>query len=530
MKKFLAFFLVIAIMLTSCIALISCNGNNDVPGGNGDDDNGTTPDFASMEPDEMFKTAVSYTLTQGTDAAFSLYEKIFTGFENTLSGTLNDTAASGAIDVEVSPVILGSVLPGVSLNKITAEYDVNFISDTGAAADLLLSCGDVELGKAEIYFEKSTSDLYLALPGLIEDTLKINLTDAFSSDIPSDIPIDTLSSIKFSKYISAVKDYIPKALDLVLDKISGVEKSETTITANGVTANAVMLTTKLTATVARDMVIAVIDDLMTNEEIKELIIGFYNDNAAALGFDYYESADALYEELMAMLEEEKAYITEDFTDNGEELTIKLYLDSEYTHLIGTEIELPDDEFTYSLLYAENGNDIGEEFSCTVDGETISSLSFKATKSDNGLFNGTMTIETEGMEILTVELENVNYEKAKDGDFSGKYTLIPGEALSDSVDSLIDPSSMKLVIDIKEISSDKADFSLALLMAGFDVDSDTTLIKLSITNEKTDSETITFPTETVSDAEAWAASINTDELMSRLAELGLTEDILSGYMY
>ena len=142
----------------------------------------------------------------------------------------------------------------------------------------------------------------------------------------------------------------------------------------------------------------------------------------------------------------------------------------------------------------------------------------------------MTVNSNGDELLTVEFENVNYEEIKDGKFGGKYTIIPGEVLSDSIDSLIDPSSMKLVIDIKEISTDKTDFSLALLMAGFDINSDTTLIKLSVTNEKTDSKPITFPTETVSDAEAWAASINTDELMSRLAKLGISEDILSGIIY
>ena len=63
--------------------------------------------------------------------------------------------------------------------------------------------------------------------------------------------------------------------DVMKQKITEVEKSETTITANGVTADAVVLTTKLTATIARDMVVAVMDDLMTSEEIKVLIIDFY---------------------------------------------------------------------------------------------------------------------------------------------------------------------------------------------------------------------------------------------------------------
>ncbi len=523
MKKLLALFLTVALTLTSCIALVSCNGNTP---GNED----KTPNYAAMEPTELFKTVLTDGIKNGTDAAFTVYEKMFSAFENTVSGNFSGTAATGTIGVEISPLLIGSVLPGVSLNKITAEYDVNFAPDSGLATNLALLCGDIELGKAEIYFDKSTNDAYIALPGLADGTLKMNLEEAFSSaGMPDDMQFEQLSSIELAKYISAVKDYLPKALGLVLDKITAVEKTEETITANGVSAEAIVLTTKINATVARDMIVAVMDDLMTSEDIKNLIKGFYNDNAAIFGFDYYESADELYDEVVSTIAEEKAYLIDSITDDGEEMTVKLYLTSEYA-LTGLEIKVPDDTLDFSVIYAENGNEIGEEFSFTVDGEKLSSGTLKGTKADGGLFSGTMTIEADGGEMLTVEFENVDYEKAKDGVFSGKYTIIPGSEFAGSMDSLIDPSSMKLVVNLKEVSADKFDIELSLLMTGFDVDNDTTFVKISITNEKTAPESITFPTETVSDPEAWAATLNLEELMSRLKAIGISEDILGGLMY
>ena len=70
MKRFLSLFLIIALMLTSCLALISCGKDK-----NQADDN--TPDYAKMEPAEMFKSAISYTMTQGIDTGFTMYEKVF---------------------------------------------------------------------------------------------------------------------------------------------------------------------------------------------------------------------------------------------------------------------------------------------------------------------------------------------------------------------------------------------------------------------------------------------------------------------
>lgn len=342
------------------------------------------------------------------DAELPDYKKGFGGKE-----TIELELSESAIDM------IEALAEGIDLSwltKIGIDADV-YMSDSVIGVNMLTKLGGSDLIGIEFIMDMAGKNAYFTIPDILSKYLKMDTSEAFAS---SDADISAMFSQigDFSKLPDAktVNSLADKYIDMFLDGVNKVERTEGTLTANGVEEKCTVLKITVTETDARAICKKILESAKNDTELKSVIASlcdWYVDIMAIAD----ETWDLSGEELCTEFYDNIDYMLEDIAENDSEaledeeaIIITDYINGK-DEIIGRTISDEDEDL---LFYGTATGKDGFGFELAVEGTTL--LVGKGN-SDKKL-NGTFTFTEEGTDYATVTLKDIDMKKLEKGSLSG----------------------------------------------------------------------------------------------------------------
>ena len=222
------------------------------------------------DPADYFKHVEGAPIEDGIDTITSLYD-VSLAFD----GKLNKIGAEATADIELSEEALNMI-------ELLAGVDVSWLSnigiDTGVymdgevyGVDIGLLLGESKLLSLDVICDYVSGMIYLSVPEVLTKALAINYNDAADTDLSATV-IDP-SMLPEGKTLNALAK---KYINMVLDGIENVERTEGKIAANGIEQNCSILTVTVTEEDAKAIAKTVLESARADEELKAVIIAFGN--------------------------------------------------------------------------------------------------------------------------------------------------------------------------------------------------------------------------------------------------------------
>lgn len=319
-----------------------------------------------------------------------------------------------------------------------------------------------------------------------------------------------------------MKDILPELVKVAFKSIDNVEREKETFTANGVDQKATCLTIEVDEQMLRDMAAAVLEELATSKDVKNLIKDLYEDmDEFSASMDVtmeYDSADAMYDGFVKAMEEALNEVSEPAVSDEVLMTLKTWVNGS-NEILAVSMSI-DGGAELFVGKAKDGNKVGYEISMTSGGYTLFEVLGEGTQKGNKL-TAEFVVEVEGEgELLVLETEDLDIKKLKKGEFDGKIVLSFGEELLDtmgseaamlsgaklSISGTADDKKCDLEITVRALGSDLCTVRLKQKI-GSNVN-----IKVSDKNTQTD------PIE-------WAESMEFDKIIDRLEKAGVSDEIV-----
>lgn len=326
------------------------------------------------DPAELFEYAEMKAFDSAAESLAEAYDKYLDNAKNT-----KGTGGVVSMDIDLSEEALGML-------QLAVNMDLSWLSNIGfegkaysdkdsTSSNISLLLGDSRIADIQMLVENSTSSVYFAVPEALTKTLKIS-GDALSQplngfnfeDMPSG---DTL--------VPLVKRYV----EIFVTGIENVEKSEGTLTANGVSESCTVVKATLTPADAANIMKKMIETAKTDTDLKDLIVKL-GDFAVQIPNSGVESGDALYTSLMEELELKLTDLEEyDFESEGDSKPIIItdYINSK-NEIIGRAVSNETGEF---VSYGKAVSDGKFGFEVKVEEKTVILGSGTTGKTTSGTF-------------------------------------------------------------------------------------------------------------------------------------------------
>lgn len=348
LKKLLRSILAIALaatMILGCVAMLS--GCQDGSGnGEGDGDNKTTEpgnknDWynENMSDKEYMQGLYKNQISDMIDGLTSVYGAL---------GSLNPDAAlemsaNSSVSIQVGDMIIdmledsyesstGSSMDFGFLSKVGLDMNVAMNGDLMKNEMALLLSGK-KIATVSMLMNMSQSIMYLAVPELNDDFIKVDMGDAGVaapsvagmvgqiSEIMQVLPSEEQLNTLLTRYVG-----------IVLENLKNVERTTTTLELDGLKQDVTALSVKVYEEDAYAVVKAVLTAALEDKELEKALEGV----SELAGTDLYPQ---LKEEIEYILEDMEG-AEEDFdTENYIELIT--YTDSDH-NIVGHELNMPDD--------------------------------------------------------------------------------------------------------------------------------------------------------------------------------------------
>ena len=449
--------------------------------------------FSSPEAQQLYtyKKLAEKTADNYGDAIVKTDEE-YSG-KGELAVALGDSAKSliSAAGIDVS-----------GMESVNLAYDANVSADI-TSLDLALSYNGESLITADAVVDLKNKVMTLSVPELNDKALKLDLSDYMAE-------MDESLNINVSDIVSKLPDQelfeglLKKYLEIALKELQGVTKEAADLTVGDITVKSNLLTTEFTEKMLGEAAVKVMEAVKEDEDIKQQFINF----CELAGEDGEES----YKDFIVGIEESLA--SADVAELTDEVvfTLKTWVDSSFDILA---VEVTAEDGVLFLGSVENNEALAAELSFESDDTESFKVTFDGTNKRN-VYDGDIAVYFEGENMLNIACEGIDTEADS---FVGKMTLTSsylGEAMGNEL------ASMAEITLEGKTEGNKNTVVIGVGASG------SQLGTLTLTSEPHEFTAPKLHTDTVDDAETWAASINTESLMTKLTETGLM-DIVSSVM-
>ncbi len=426
------------------------------------------------------KDPVKYEQELEMDLVESLTDDLIEVYDEYID-TATDSESNSArteLDIELSPEALDLIEAALaaadvemdlsSLSNISFDSEIYVKNGEVSTYDMVLGIGENELLGFELILDSNTKEGILGLPGLLEKYIKVDVSalwdmmaeelDGEMADLETLLPeAPDLSKLPDGKTIEKL---IIKYAEIIINGINKVERTEATVTANGVEAPCDMLTITVTQSDARAVAKAFLTEARSDKELEEALLAFvdayadYLSNAIGeeipLGAELYSEMCKGIDGLLAELEETEV------SESDSAIVITNYVDKD-DEIIGRALSLDGEELA-AYAYAENDGSFG--FELRVDGEKYVVGSGTTGK----LLNGRFDVVAEGIELtLSVKDFDLNNFK-KNGLLNGTFEFDLGALFEsmgdDSLAVLGNSTIIRVEIEQKNEESIRLVYGLA----------------------------------------------------------------------
>ncbi len=421
------------------------------------------------DPAELFKYAEMKSL-DGVLASFT------DAYDDYLGNITNSKAASGisSLDIDLSEEALGMI-------ELLAEMDLSWLSNIGIDCEaytdkdfisgkISLLLGESRIADIQMMIDKADSSVCFAIPEALTKTLKIqgdasSISLALFENLPSG---DSLANI--------VKKYV----EIFVSGIEKVEKSDGTLTANGVSENCTVVKATLTEIDAANILKQMIETAKTDAELKTLITNI-GDTLAQMPNADIEGGEELYNSFIEDLEWKLEDIDEMDSERSDEIDAFIVTDyiNSKNEIIGRALSNDQGEF---ISYGKAEKDGSFGFELKIEEEKVLRGEGKTGKTINGTFiigDG----DNDCAEIILKDIDEKLTKGTVDVKLLESFDLVGEEMLS----AFLKVYSLRISF---ESSADKMNFKLSV-MNGEDE-----FASISMKGEEKKVEKLTVPTEDV----------------------------------
>lgn len=310
-----------------------------------------------------------------------------------------------------------------------------------------------------------------------------------------------------------LEELISRYMNLVIDCINNVSKSNTTLSVEGVSQKCTMLKVTIDSGSLQNIAETVLVEMQNDDELQTLIINMLSANEDAAGDEAY--TDELYNEFQEFLEyliNELDYLS--YMD--EDMIMNVYVDGK-GNIIGRTISFYD--LAFSKLTPEKGGKNGYELSYKYDNDSIR-LAGTGTRS-GGTLNGNYSMEVNDIPVIDIIVNNLTGQN--NGRLNGRLEIMPSAEVSRIVSKIPKLSFIgysTLILDFGS-ASDSNTFKMSLTTTKYDIGS------ISISSKTGNASVPAIPDsndiimiEDEDDIIEWVEGIDLDNLISAMKSAGI----------
>lgn len=428
------------------------------------------------------------------------------------------------LDVEVTEDLLSNlnVNEELDINKASLVYSIDAEGTDRVGVDLGIKVQDTTLANVQVYMDLAEQELVLAVPGLIPDAVKLDLSEEFDSEDLEQFKAyqEFMSEENIKKILpkqDLVKTILPAVVKAALAEVEEVQKGKSKFEAGGIEQNAKCLEIEITSEVLAKMAIGAMEEIKENQDVKEYIetlAGALDEQKDLLDLGSYDVND-MYDDMVDGLDE-LIDTLEDVDDNDELFTLTTWVNGKFD-IIAVEVEVPDEAKVFMGM-ANDKKNFGYEFSVEVE-EEIAFLIEGQTELEKDKLSGSFDFRYYDEHIATVEVKDLDALKLREGFVNGKVIVSFGQEISDAIEESLGVRSVVLVLNIQ---SDKQSFSVTTEASA----DGKKMLTLALGVKTSEDGKVEIPSTSTNDVEEWAQKIDIEELLDRLSKIGITEDMIS----
>lgn len=435
---------------------------------------------------------------------YKKYEETVNGKESTKSATYKLELGSSAKTMLSMIGIDFSGFESAEISSVGQTKDNTTIGQT----KILLNGNDAVT--ANVYADMNAKEYYLQIPELSDAYL--NLSSIFQTGSKNNPMQDIMLSIG---------DYIPTSeqidalyttyTDLVVDKLTKVEKSTDTLEADGISQKCTVLKVTITGKEFYDVAKTFFETLKTDENIKSILEKI---DKKAEGANSYESFQNAIDDMLADTENSK----DKFESSEGNVVMDVFVDNS-GDIVGRTITITSadgETFTIVSHRPESGSKFGYEMSITSGDTTYLAITGNGTRK-GGKMSGEFSVSLDEssnpstaviasmQDIVTIKIDDLDEDKLDEGYLNGTITLQCNAVAALSTYTL----EIKASADKKQ-----SNFAMSILCA----DDNLATISMEITDAKApsvekpkDGDTI-YDISNESDMEAFGNSVDLEAFL------------------
>ena len=449
-------------------------------------------------------------------------------YSDIIDAANDEYAVEGTVSVEVAKTLLG--LTGGNIpNSLSLNYKIDYTPGMYAAT-VFCNVGNDSVLTLEYWVDIENAVATVRIPELNKQAIQIDISDFEEIyDIDEEVAesyddlFDTEVINKFLPDEKLIENLAPRLIEVAFMEISEVSDEKRKFTAGGVTEELTLLTADITEDTVIKMIIAMLEELKTNADVKEYVnrlADTLNEFSDVTGETF--EAEEFYSSYTTALDQIIAEGKE--TKGSEEVVAQLrtYIDFGF-NIKAIEFEIPDEDILFSYGETAKGNKRGTELKLMYDDTTVFSIVGSGTEKSNK-FTGSISLyaaldEYELSEILVIKCDKYNLKTAKDGIYSGKIEIFLGDdvlsyVLEDAGYGSIGKPSLLFNFADKKNSIDR---SISFKFNGIE------MVTIRTTSSESDKANIVLPENSTTDVEEWAKGLSLDYFKDLMEKWGIPLD-------
>ena len=437
------------------------------------------------------------------------------------------SSASGTITLEMGDTLM-TVL-NTALSQSGMELDLSWVKDISLSpkvemyentmkADVGVGINGANLATVSAIWDMENQQIYIGVPELHSTYVQLDAIDVLGYEA-QEIAQNLIMSRQMTAIMlealptgEQIETLLNRYLGIVIEGMSEAEKANETVKAGGLEQDLLVVSVELSQKDILNIAKSLLETAQDDADLEDIM-----DNIDSCMEELSGQRAGIYDAFSMTLEEaldELDYIIDE-AEKGKFLTFETFLDSKDT-IVGRTVTVSVDGEKVSGYYITVTE--GDKWAFEADMEGMLSATGEGTIKD-GKRSGSYTLAMEGMEYITLEIENYTNT---DGTINGTFRLIPEEAvyemmdLDSSITSILGQAALSLTLNGEAIT-------LGIEAAGSE------LLSFSLSGKTAAPSPISLPAGvSVDDDEAgmkWVSELDLDAVLSNLEKAGVPSEYM-----
>ncbi len=473
------FAMTLALVMLLCICLTGCKETKKIV------------DVSKMTPEEHYRYIEGESLDAMADSVTEYYGK-YIGYFNSMGSHSEVTLSveQAGMDMLEELMMGGSGDLDMSwLSSVKITTDSQF-SDNTNQVKMAIALGNTDILSCNVITNLAKGVFYLALPELSDQALKMEIGEYALEQMQG---LEMLQNLPSEEVVGRIID---RYMDILLENIDEVTRSEQEVTQAGVSQDCYVLKVRIYEEDAIRIAKAVLTQARDDADIKAVI--------EAMGDQFFPGG---YTQLQESIDEALAFMEEyEIEDSEQYISLTTYTDKK-NNVIGRRVAMPDNQGEVSYLTVTDGD--GFTYKMDLAGKV--SMTGSGTVKD-GKTNGTYSVSVMGMEIAALEVQNF---QSSEKSMTGTVSIKPSSVIMENTMEWLQGVSLEVDLDISNAAS-KID--MRVLLNG------TKYLTVSAVSQSTVAGTVTEPDNYVDmtdsdELQQWVSGMDYQELMERIEDAG-----------